>query len=391
MNKTTDTPIFSSAGTSNRIGFEWGTSNPTLSLVKSAIANNEMTYHIPRDSGIKPSSIFFDEIVVGTVALAYWGGVLGPNGRLYCIPYNATQVLEVDLLAKTTNAFGTLNGPATSAKWAGGVLAPDGKIYCAPRIATWVLEIDPIKKTTVEYAHVGGTYNGAVLADNGKVYFIPYTTTTGDVMEFDPITKQMTTFGNVGTTLFNGGVLAPNGKIYCIPYSADLFGIIDPDNRTIRTVTSAASSASNSRYSGGVLAPNGKIYCVPFNGSEVLVIDPLSDTSYEFGNLSTSTGKWAGGFLGSDGYIYCVPDDARNGTTGICQVLKINWFLDTLEIIEIPNSIVAAGQSSSFQGALMTPYGFGVGVPSSNDGVLILNLNLGINDNIALSNVFNKY
>lgn len=41
---------------------------------------------------------------------------------------------------QTTTLFGSLSG---SGKWVGGVLAPNGKIYGIPRDSTQVLEIDP--------------------------------------------------------------------------------------------------------------------------------------------------------------------------------------------------------------------------------------------------------
>jgi hypothetical protein len=69
----------------------------------------------------------------------YYGGVLAPNGRIYCIPLNATQVLEIDPVTQTTNLFGNLSADAN--KFRSGVLAPNGKIYGIPSNATQVLEI----------------------------------------------------------------------------------------------------------------------------------------------------------------------------------------------------------------------------------------------------------
>lgn len=389
MNKTTDTPLIDNVGSSNRIGLEWGLGNNVMSVVRSMIGKTELVYPIPRDNYIKPPAFNLDMIAVGTTSLGYWGGVLAPNGKVYAIPHSATTVIEFDPINRTATSFGSLS--ATSSKWAGGVLAPDGKIYCAPRLMTTVLEIDPVKRTTVEYAHVGGTYNGAIMGMNGKVYFMPYTTTSGDVMEFDPMTKQMKTFGNVGTTIFNGGVLAPNGKIICIPYSADQFGVIDTENLTIRTVTSDSSGASNSRYGGGVLAPNGKIYCIPFNGQEILVIDPVTEQSYTFGSLSSGTGKWQGGFLGPDGNIYGVPYGANDGTTGLKNILKIDWFRETVEQFVIPNYLVAAGQGSSFTGGIVTPMGRALLLPMSFDGALVMDFGIPVNENACLSRTENKF
>lgn len=389
MNNTTNTPLIDNIGSSNLIGIEWGLANNAMTVVRRIIGQSELVYPFPRGNYLKPTGFHQSMITVGTTSLGYWGGVLAPNGKVYSIPHSATTIIEFDPISKTTTSFGSLS--ATSTKWAGGVLAPDGKIYCTPRIATTVLEIDPIKRTTVEYTHVGGTYNGAVIGRDGVVYFMPYTTTGGDVMWFDPMTKQMGTFGNVGTNLFNGGVLAPNGNIIAIPYSADVFAVISPENKTVKTVSCAASGGSNSKYGGGVLAPNGKIYCIPFNGQEILVIDPITEQSYNFGSLSSSTGKWQGGFLAPDGYIYGVPYGANDGTTGLKNILKIDWVNETVELIVIPNSLVAAGQGSSFTGAIVTPMGRALLMPMSFDGALVMDFGIPVNENACLSRTENKF
>ena len=68
----------------------------------------------------------------------WYGGVLAPNGKIYAIPLNSTQILEIDPNTQTTTLFGDFSD---SNKWAGGVLAPNGKIYAIPYSATQVLEI----------------------------------------------------------------------------------------------------------------------------------------------------------------------------------------------------------------------------------------------------------
>ena len=70
---------------------------------------------------------------------AKWGGgVLAPNGKIYCVPLSSTQVLCIDPADNTTTLFGSFTG---TEKWYGGVLAPNGKIYCVPRNAAQVLTI----------------------------------------------------------------------------------------------------------------------------------------------------------------------------------------------------------------------------------------------------------
>jgi hypothetical protein len=134
------------------------------------------------------------------------------------------------IISQEDDGGGSLSG---TAKWAGGVLAPNGKIYGIPYNSTTVLEIDPSTKTTSTFGSLSGTakWYGGVLAPNGKIYGIPLNSTT--VLEIDPSTKTTSTFGSLsGTNKWIGGVLAPNGKIYGIPYNSTTVLEISTSNDT---------------------------------------------------------------------------------------------------------------------------------------------------------------
>jgi len=106
----------------------------------------------------------------------WFGGVLAPNGKIYGIPFNATQILEFDPSTGTINLIGSLSG---TNKWTGGVLAPNGKIYGIPYNATQILEFDPSTGTINLIGSLSGGYKwmGGVLAPNGKIYGIPLNVT----------------------------------------------------------------------------------------------------------------------------------------------------------------------------------------------------------------------
>ena len=70
----------------------------------------------------------------------WFGGVLGPDGKIYGIPFNSTSVLIIDPVAKTADTT-TIAGLTGTYKWFGGVLGPDGKIYGIPCNSTSVLII----------------------------------------------------------------------------------------------------------------------------------------------------------------------------------------------------------------------------------------------------------
>ena len=82
----------------------------------------------------------------------------------------------------------------------------------------------------------------------------------GRVLEIDPETRALMLFGRVGgdPCKWYGGVLAPNGKIYTIPYSSPYVLEIDTERRIARPF--AMTYPHWAKWSGGVLAPNGKIY-----------------------------------------------------------------------------------------------------------------------------------
>ena len=87
----------------------------------------------------------------------WFGGVLAPNGKIYGIPFDSDQILEIDPVTQTTVLFGSLSG---TSKWFGGVLAPNGKIYGIPYSSTSILEISsPIPYGAVERWHLSAYQN----------------------------------------------------------------------------------------------------------------------------------------------------------------------------------------------------------------------------------------
>ena len=86
------------------------------------------------------------------------------------------------------NNYHSLNGTATrsnmgaslsgTGKWVGGVLGGDGKIYCVPFDSSDILIIDPANQTATRSnmgASLNSNYicNGGVLGRDGKIYGIP--------------------------------------------------------------------------------------------------------------------------------------------------------------------------------------------------------------------------
>jgi hypothetical protein len=65
---------------------------------------------------------------------AYCGGVLLPDGRVFCVPQAATSARIYDPVTDTlTTPSGTYPGDYA---YCGGVLLPDGRVFCVPFYAT---------------------------------------------------------------------------------------------------------------------------------------------------------------------------------------------------------------------------------------------------------------
>jgi len=312
----------------------------------------------------------------------WYGGVLAPNGKIYCVPGGATSVLIIDPQTDSadTSTISGLQVAGPQPNWLGGVLAPNGKIYCIPWEASNVLVIDPATNTVDTTTMSDGIltasrkWHGGVLARNGKIYGIPYDSDT--VLVIDPATDTFTTIPIPGPgppdpgdpSKWFGGVLAPNGKIYCIPWKADSVMIIDPESDTVDPDAISFSAVADLKWTGGVLAANGKIYCIPQAPLRVLIIDPALNTVELVANLPFEEDKWAGGVLGPDGKIYGIP---RNYDS----VLVIDPTTNTADPDGIslpPAPPVDPFEEDKWTGGVLAPNGKIYCVPNEADSVLII-------------------
>ncbi len=73
-------------------------------------------------------------------------GGLAPNGLVYGAPRDASGVLEIDLDTSRTREFGLFTG---NDKWIGLIPGLDGKLYGIPWNATEVLVVDPAAEVTL--------------------------------------------------------------------------------------------------------------------------------------------------------------------------------------------------------------------------------------------------
>ena len=237
---------------------------------------------------------------------------------------DAQHISRFSLLQDYLSAVATTNTSPASASYVetyssfpgaqsynGGVLAPNGKIYFVPASITVGRFVDTSNNSVTTYGSFPGSnaYAGGVLVPNGKIYFIPYNAIVGRFV--DPSNNSVTTYGSFpGTGAYQGAVLAPNEKIYFSPHQATVGMFVDPANNT---VTTYGSFLGGEAYNGGVLAPNGKIYFVPYSATVGAIVDPTNNTVTTYGSFPGSGAAYQGGVLAPNGKIYFVPVNATVG------------------------------------------------------------------------------
>ncbi|MFA5669429.1 MAG: hypothetical protein WC967_09295 [Balneolaceae bacterium] len=321
----------------------------------------------------------------------WFGGVLGPDGKIYCVPNESPDILIIDSfnnIATLSDMGADLSGVGT---WAGGVLGPDGKIYCSPSNATDILIIDPIADTATRSAMGAdltgnAKWQGGVLGTDGKIYCVPNSAT--DILIIDTVSGTATR-SNMGADLtggvkWKGGVLGPDGKIYCVPnYSTDIL-IIDPMSGTATRSNMGADLTGTLKWTGGVLGPDGKIYGMPYSATDILIIDPLNGTATRsnMGADLSGVSKWWGGVLGPDGKIY-----------GICFGDGDFLVIDTLSGTASRTDFGLDLSSSLFYGGTVGIDGVIYCFPSTSDHLVKITNRVAtaFSDTIALSPYLNKF
>ena len=258
---------------------------------------------------------------------AKWaGGVLAPNGKIYGIPENSSDILIIDPEAGTatrSNMGASLSG---SAKWAGGVLAPNGKIYGIPENSSDILIIDPEAGTATRSnmgASLSGSvkWQGGVLAPNGKIYCAPFNASS--ILVIDTNLGTATTI-SAPANKYTGGVLGVDSNVYFMPRGASSVLKIDT-SLNIATLVAPVASSSDA-YTGGTILANAKIYSSSFNAAQFIEIDVVNSIFAEKAGVS-GVAKWWGCVLAPNGKIYGIPFNATN-----ISILEPNSTIESLTL-----------------------------------------------------------
>jgi hypothetical protein len=237
---------------------------------------------------------------------AYVGGVLMVDGRVFCVPQNATFASIYD---PATDSVSTVPGFPGSSAYRGGVLMPDGRVFCVPNNATFASIYDPVSDSVSKVGGFPGSYAyfGGVLLPDGRVFCVPFGSTSARI--YDPVSNTVSTVsGFPGPYAHIGGVLMPDGRVFCAPFNATFASIYDPVSDSVSTVTGFPGSGA---YTGGVLLPDGRVFCVPYNSTSATIFDPVSESVSTVSGFPGS-GAYVGGVLMEDGRVFCVPFNATS-------------------------------------------------------------------------------
>eukprot|EP00966_Prymnesium_polylepis_P213098 4935578-Prymnesium_polylepis.1 len=161
------------------------------------------------------------------------------------IPANADSVLKIDPFAQEVStipfAYSCHHRADRKYKYLGGVLGPDGRIYCVPSDADYVLRIDPetcsateigpeigTRATHCHISHNCNKWQNGFLAPDGLIYAIPLKASA--VLRIDPLRDTVDVVGGpfIGFEKWEGGVLSRLGAMYCMPLNSKKILKINP-------------------------------------------------------------------------------------------------------------------------------------------------------------------
>lgn len=256
------------------------------------------------------------------------GGTLAINNKIYLAPFlfGSTPefvIIEIDenddirKIPFDLTQLSVIN-PTNLQIFQGVTSHPNGKIYFCPWNTRKIMVYDTLTDIVSYIGDItnasGSAYNNIILANDGHLYFLPFNKDTGNVMELNPYTNEISFFGsglNAGKHL--GGVYGSNGFIYLAPFAENRIAKIDIVNKTISYLPPTSGSNTGANWCNGSLGFDNKIYFPPVLKTTVLVKNE-DDTFYEIpiqGRLSGA--QWTSLQLAPNGNLYGFPFEGSRG------------------------------------------------------------------------------
>ena len=103
------------------------------------------------------------------------GGVLTPNGNVIMVPTNS----NVGVFNPSIGTFSNIVTNTGLNSFSGGCLLPTGKIVLAPWLSANIGLVDPVALTYSNAIACGGSFAGAILLQDGRVFFTPRSSNIG--------------------------------------------------------------------------------------------------------------------------------------------------------------------------------------------------------------------
>lgn len=316
----------------------------TLAVANAALASpyvNALRLGREASSGnadVVASLTFFQQPIATTGAEKWRGNPIRANGLHFHVPYDANTLLvhnpDTGKMWRYTAAQLGLASTAFDGtqKWNRGVVGRDGRIYCIPYDATAVLVIDPVALTaTLETFGLptsalsgGDKWDGGAMDSNGVIWCAPYASV--NVLAIDTVNQSARVLTaaqlGMGGTALNGsakysGAVFVGGKVYCIPFVENDVLVIDCAAATATQPTYGLTLSDSSKWSGAAVVGT-LIYCCPFSSEDILVIDTVAATAvrHNMGPAGVSTpltgsNKWRG-LVRVGGKLYGIPVNSVN-------------------------------------------------------------------------------
>jgi len=222
--------------------------------------------------------------------------------------WNTSFTAQVyDGLTYSTVAASGVSGFA----YIGGVLVPDGRVIFVPSSSTVIGVFNPATNiySTISGVTVSGAYWGGVLLPDGRVVFVP--TSATNIGLFNPATNTYSTIlGLPGSDAYVSGTLLSDGRVVFVPSNASTIGLFNPVTNTYSTILAGAPGTN--AYIGGVLLPDGRVVFVPASASTIGLFNPVTNTYSTILAGATGNNAYRGGVLLPDGRVVFVPYNATS-------------------------------------------------------------------------------
>lgn len=184
-------PITNKADTTTITGLRSNGEGDQHNWCGGVLAQDGRIFCVPRDHDavliIDPATNTADVTKIsglGSESNKWQGAVVAPDGRIFCIPFDHSKVLVIDP-ANNSYSLDSVNldnlvgvDAEDKFKWVGGVLGPDGRVYGIPFNTDRVLIIDPdtdVANTNLQTKDGPDAerWAGAVVSQDGRIIGIP--------------------------------------------------------------------------------------------------------------------------------------------------------------------------------------------------------------------------